>query len=123
MRAITGVLIVRQKLSSSTPGMYSCSGSSTSSPLRDAAASGLSGALAVNHRLPIPRSLAVSQSRPCSDSGPAAEQGDRPLHDARNLLGALDHYCDLPSLGLRLLVVDDDVQLRRTRSEERSVGK
>src|ERR1035441_4956396 len=114
MRAITGVLTVRQKLSSSTPGMYSCSGSSTSSPLRDAAASDLSGTLAVNHRLPIPRSLAVSQSRPCSDSGPAAEQGDRLLHDARNLLGALDLYCDLPSLGLRLLVVDDDLQLRRT---------
>ena len=99
---------------SSASGMYSCSGSSTSSPSRDAAASGLSGALAVNHRLPIPRSLAGSQSRPCSDSGPAAEQGDRLLHDARSLLGVFDLYCDLPSLGLRLLVVDDDLQLRTT---------
>src|ERR1035441_8569128 len=113
MQAITGVLTVRPNKSSAS-GMYSCSGSSTSSPSRDAAASDLSGALAVNHRLPIPRSLAGSQSRPCSDSGPAAEQGDRLLHDARSLLGAFDLYCDLPSLGLRLLVVDDDLQLRTT---------
>src|ERR1017187_720614 len=114
MQAITGVLTVRPKKSSTASGMYSCAGSSTSSPSTDAAASGLSGALAVNHRLPIPRSLAGSQSRPCSDSGPAAEQGDRLLHDARSLLGVFDLYCDLPSLGLRLLIVDDDLQLRVT---------
>ncbi len=114
MQAITGVLTVQQKQSSIASGMYRCSGSSTSSFSRDAAASDLSGALAVSHRLPIPRSLAVSQSRPCSDSGPTAEQGDRLLHDAQNLLGARDPYCALPSLGLRLLVVDNDVQLRGT---------
>ena len=89
---------MRAKQSSTAPERYSCSGTFTQLPPIHAAATSLPSGAVLGVVTPIPTRLlgrpGLRRSQPC----PAAGEGKRLLHDARNLMGGIELYCDLLSM-------------------------
>ena len=89
---------MRAKQSSTASGMNRRSGSLTTPIPICAATTSIPDAIALYGAVPPCGELALRPGRPRSRSGPETAQDEGLLHNARNLMGAIELYCDLLSM-------------------------